>query len=252
VRELPRRAARMSETSSVGLAVAFGAGVLSFLSPCVLPLIPSYVTFITGMSLDEVQASRRSALVHSLLFIAGFTIIFLALGASASALGKVIFHAREWMARIGGALIIVFGLYLLGAFDIAFFSRERRVHFADKPVGYFGTVLVGMAFGAGWTPCIGPILGSILIYTSSAADLNKGLALLFAYSMGLAVPFLVAALAVDKFIALFAKYRGAMIWVNRASGVILIVIGGLLVTNYFTLIASYLQALTPDFIRTRI
>jgi cytochrome c-type biogenesis protein len=242
----------MSETSSVGLAVAFGAGVLSFLSPCVLPLIPSYVTFITGMSLDEVQASRRSALLHSLLFIAGFTIIFLALGASASALGKVIFHAREWMARIGGALIIVFGLYLLGAFDIALFSRERRMHFADKPVGYFGTVLVGMAFGAGWTPCIGPILGSILIYTSSAADLNKGLALLFAYSMGLAVPFLVAALAVDKFIALFAKYRGAMIWVNRASGVILIVIGGLLVTNYFTLIASYLQALTPDFIRTRI
>jgi cytochrome c-type biogenesis protein len=218
----------------------------------VLPLIPSYVTFITGMSLDEVQASRRSALLHSLLFIAGFTIIFLALGASASALGKVIFHAREWMARIGGALIIVFGLYLLGAFDIALFSRERRMHFADKPVGYFGTVLVGMAFGAGWTPCIGPILGSILIYTSSAADLNKGLALLFAYSMGLAVPFLVAALAVDKFIALFAKYRGAMIWVNRASGVILIVIGGLLVTNYFTLIASYLQALTPDFIRTRI
>jgi cytochrome c-type biogenesis protein len=252
VRELPRRAARMNETSSVGLAVAFGAGVLSFLSPCVLPLIPSYVTFITGMSLDEVAVSRRRALVHSLLFIAGFTIIFLALGASASALGKVIFHAREWMARIGGALIIVFGLYLLGAFDIAFFSRERRVHFADKPVGYFGTVLVGMAFGAGWTPCIGPILGSILIYTSSAADLNKGLALLFAYSMGLAVPFLIAALAVDKFIDLFAKYRGAMIWVNRASGVILIVIGGLLVTNYFTLIASYLQALTPDFIRTRI
>jgi cytochrome c-type biogenesis protein len=238
--------------NSVGLLVAFGAGVLSFLSPCVLPLIPSYVTFITGMSLDEVQTSKRRALVHSLLFIAGFTIIFLALGASASALGRVIFHAREWMARIGGALIIVFGLYLLGAFDIAFFSRERRVHFANKPVGYFGTVLVGMAFGAGWTPCIGPILGSILIYTSSAADLNKGLALLFAYSMGLAVPFLVAALAVDKFIDLFAKYRGAMIWVNRVGGVILIVIGGLLVTNYFTLIASYLQALTPEFIRTRI
>ncbi|HUO52988.1 MAG TPA: cytochrome c biogenesis protein CcdA, partial [Gemmatimonadaceae bacterium] len=137
-------------------------------------------------------------------------------------------------------------------FDIAFFSRERRVHLADKPAGYLGTVLVGIAFAAGWTPCIGPILGSILVYTSSAASLGKGLGLLFWYSMGLAVPFLLAALAVDRFITLFAKYKGVMIWVNRVGGVILIAIGVLLLTNYFTLIASYLQALTPEFIRQRI
>ena len=242
----------MSDVSGVGVFVAFGAGVLSFLSPCVLPLIPSYVTFITGMSLDEVQTSRRTAVVHALLFITGFTIVFMALGASASALGRVMFQAREWLARIGGALIIVFGLYLLGVFNIGAFGRERRVYLAHKPAGYLGTVLVGIAFGAGWTPCIGPILGSILIYTSSAADLSKGLVLLFAYSMGLAVPFLAAALAVDRFIAWFAKYKGVMLWVNRVGGVILVAIGILLVTNYFTLIASYLQALTPDFIKSRI
>ena len=238
--------------NSLGVFVAFGAGLLSFLSPCVLPLIPSYVTFITGMTLDEVKSARRAAVVHSLLFIVGFTLIFLALGASASALGRVMFAAREWTARVGGALIILFGLYLLGVFDLALFSRERRVHLADKPVGYLGTVLVGMAFGAGWTPCIGPILGSILIYTSSEANLQKGLGLLFAYSMGLAVPFLAAAFAVDRFVELFARYRGLMVWVNRVGGVVLVAIGVLLVTNFFTLIASYLQALTPEFIRSRI
>ena len=242
----------MSEGNSIGVLVSFTAGLLSFLSPCVLPLIPSYVTFITGMSLDEVKASRRTAIVHSLLFILGFTLVFIALGASASALGRVIFSAREWIARIGGVLIIVFGLYLLGVFDLALFSRERRVHFANKPAGYLGTVLVGIAFGAGWTPCIGPILGSILTFAASEADLRQGLVLLLAYSMGLAVPFLLAAVAVDKFVALFAKYKGAMLWVNRIGGVVLIAIGILLVSNYFTLIASYLQRLTPDFIRTRI
>jgi len=242
----------MSGDHSIGILVAFSAGLLSFLSPCVLPLIPSYVTFITGMSLDEVKTSRRTAVLHSVLFIVGFTLVFVSLGASASALGRVIFAAREWIARIGGVLIIVFGLYLLGVFDLALFSRERRIHFADKPTGYLGTVLVGIAFGAGWTPCIGPILGSILTFAASEASLRLGLVLLFSYSMGLAVPFLLAALAVDKFVALFAKYKGAMVWVNRVGGVVLIAIGILLVSNYFTLLASYLQRLTPAFIRSRI
>jgi cytochrome c-type biogenesis protein len=204
------------------------------------------------MTLDEVHGARRTAVVHALLFIAGFTMVFMALGASASALGHLMLHAKEWIARVGGALIIVFGLYLLGVFNITAFSRERRMHLADKPAGYLGTVLVGIAFAAGWTPCIGPILGSILVYTSSAASLSKGLALLFAYSMGLAIPFLAAALAVDRFIGWFAKYKGLMLWVNRVGGVILVGIGILLLTNYFTLLASYLQALTPDFIRDHI
>jgi cytochrome c-type biogenesis protein len=238
--------------ASLGLLVSFSAGLLSFLSPCVLPLVPSYVTFITEMSLEEVRTARRTALVHALLFVLGFSLIFIALGATASVLGRVLFVARAWIARIGGALIIVFGLYLLGAFNVRLLSQDKRVHLSDKPLGYLGTVVVGLAFGAGWTPCIGPILGSILIYSSSTADLHRGLLLLTAYSAGLAIPFIVAALAIDRFLAAFARYRGAMKWVNRVGGVVLIAAGLLLVTNYFTVLAGWLQALTPDALRTRL
>ncbi len=242
----------MESPATFGLLVAFSAGLLSFLSPCVLPLVPSYVTFITELSLEEVRTARRTALIHALLFVLGFSLIFIALGATASVLGRVLFVARVWIARVGGALIIAFGLYLLGAFNFRLLEQDKRVYFADKPLGYLGTVLVGLAFGAGWTPCIGPILGSILIYTSSTADLHRGLLLLTAYSAGLAIPFIVAALAIDRFLAVFARYKGAIKWVNRVGGVLLIVIGLLLVTNYFTLLASWLQQLTPDALRARI
>jgi len=204
------------------------------------------------MSLDEVQRTRRVALVHSLLFIAGFTLIFLALGATATVLGRALLAYRGWISRIGGVLIIIFGLYLLGAFNWGVLARERRIHLADKPVGYLGTVLVGVAFGAGWTPCIGPILGSILIYTSSTADLGRGLLLLFMYSLGLAIPFLIAALAIDRFLTGFARIRSRLVWISRLGGVLLIVIGVLLLTDYFSLMASYLQALTPAVLRSRI
>jgi cytochrome c-type biogenesis protein len=234
------------------LLVAFSAGLLSFLSPCVLPLVPSYVTFITGLGVDEVRTARRTALIHALLFVFGFSLIFIALGATASVLGRVLIVARVWITRVGGALIIFFGLYLLGVFNSRALGQDRRVYLADKPLGYLGTVLVGLAFGAGWTPCIGPILGSILIYTSSTADLHRGLELLAAYSAGLAVPFLIAALAIDRFLAAFARWRGAMKWVNRVSGAVLIVVGLLLITNYFTVLAGWLQALTPNALRTRI
>ena len=242
----------MEPTATFGLVVSFTAGLLSFLSPCVLPLIPSYVTFITGMSLDEVQRTRRVALIHALLFIAGFTLIFLALGATATVLGRALLAYRGWISRVGGVLIIGFGLYLLGAFHLGALARERRVHLADKPVGYLGTVLVGVAFGAGWTPCIGPILGSILIFTSSTADLARGLLLLFTYSLGLAIPFLVAALAIDHFLAGVARIRARLVWVNRVSGALLIIVGVLLLTNYFSLMASYLQVLTPAALRSRL
>lgn len=242
----------MESPATFGLLVAFSAGLLSFLSPCVLPLVPSYLTFITGLSLEEVRTSRRTALIHALLFVLGFSLIFIALGATASVLGRVLFVARVWIARAGGALIILFGLYLLGVFNFRMLAQDRRVYLADKPIGYLGTVLVGLAFGAGWTPCIGPILGSILIYTSSTADLHRGLLLLTAYSAGLAVPFLIAALAIDRFLAAFARWRGAMKWVNRVGGVLLIIVGLLLITNYFTVLAGWLQALTPDALRTRI
>ncbi len=238
--------------ASLGITISFTAGLLSFLSPCVLPLIPSYVSFITGLSIDDVQRSRRVTLSHSLLFIAGFSIVFLALGATATVLGQMFVRNREWVGRIGGVLVIVLGLYLLGAFNIGVFARERRVHIANKPLGYFGTFLVGMAFAAGWTPCIGPILGGVLTYTASSADLNRGLVLLLAYSLGLAVPFLLAALMIDRFMDLFQRYRGALIWISRASGVLLILVGILMITGSMTVLSAWLQGFTPEALRSRL
>lgn len=242
----------MEPGSSVGILIAFTAGLLSFLSPCVLPLVPSYITFLTGLTVEDVSKTRRVALLHAVLFVSGFTIIFLLLGAGATTLGYVVKSNRIWLARIGGALIIVFGLYLVGALNIRFFARERRVHLATKPMGYLGSVLVGIAFGAGWSPCIGPILGAILTYTASEADLQRGMVLLFAYSMGLAVPFLAAAFAVEWFLRVFTRFKGYIGYVQKVAGVLLIVVGLLLVTNYFTILATALQALTPEFIRSRI
>jgi cytochrome c-type biogenesis protein len=238
---------------SVALPIAFLAGVLSFLSPCVLPLVPSYVSFITGLSMEELGERKWTAFTHALFFVTGFTVIFLALGATATALGRFLQYNQVWLERVGGVLIVVFGLYLLGAFNWGPLARERRVHLQDKPVGYLGSLLVGLAFGAGWTPCIGPILGSILAYTSAqTTDLAQGMLLLFTYSLGLAIPFLVAALAVEKFIDWFKKYRKFMPFTTKLAGGILVGVGLLLATGYFSIMANWLQHLTPELLRSRI
>ncbi|HEX9727789.1 MAG TPA: cytochrome c biogenesis protein CcdA [Gemmatimonadales bacterium] len=237
---------------SVGLPLAFLAGLLSFLSPCVLPLVPSYVSFITGLSLDDVGARRWVALRHALMFIAGFTLIFMLLGASATAVGTLLRQNRVWLERAGGVLIIVFGLYLAGAFQLTFLARERRFHIQDKPLGYLGSLFVGVAFGAGWSPCIGPILGAVLSYTAATATLGEGILLLFAYSLGLGIPFVIAALAVERFIGWFQRYRRYIPVVTKASGLILVALGILLASGQFTRLASWLQGLTPEFLRSRI
>ena len=242
----------MQEGVSVGFAVAFGAGLLSFLSPCVLPLIPSYVTFITGLSLEDAQRSRHLALIHALLFILGFTLVFMAMGATATTLGRMLGYNRDWVGRVGGVIVIVLGLYLLGAFNFSLLARERRVHVATKPIGYLGTVFVGMAFAAGWTPCIGPILGAVLTYTASSTDLKQGIALLLMYSMGLAVPFLLAALLLDRFVAVLARYRGAMMWSSRVAGAMLVVVGVLMVTDLMRVLTQWLAGITPELLRSRL
>ena len=242
----------MESAASVGLAISFAAGLLSFLSPCVLPLIPSYVTFVTGLTIDDVQRSRRITLIHSLLFVAGFTLVFLLLGATATAVGRLLGYNRDWVGRIGGVIVILLGLYLLGAFNFSVFARERRLHLATKPLGYLGTLLVGMAFAAGWTPCIGPILGAVLTYTASSADLDRGLVLLFAYSMGLAVPFVLAALMIDRFIGVFQRYRGALVWTSRIAGVLLIGIGIMMLSDQMSVLTQWLQPFTPEFLRSRL
>jgi len=233
-------------------AIAFIAGLLSFLSPCVLPLIPSYVGFLTGLTLEELEVRRGTALLHAIWFVAGFSVVFVALGATASALGVVLLHSQVWIGRIGGAIVILFGLYLLGVLRPAFLMRDRRIELARKPLGYAGSALVGVTFGAAWTPCIGPILGAILTMAAAQASLVLGAGLLTAYALGLAVPFLLAAVALDRFLVWFQKFRPYLVWVERVAGVLLIVLGLLLVTDRFTLLASWLQGLTPEFLKSRL
>jgi cytochrome c-type biogenesis protein len=242
----------MNEPATLGFLVAFAAGLLSFLSPCVLPLVPSYVGFLTGMTLPEVTGRRRVALTHALLFVSGFSLVFILLGASATALGRALNYYQVWLQRLGGALIILFGLLCLGVFSPRLLSQERRLHLERKPVGYLGSVLVGMAFAAGWTPCIGPVLGAILGLAATSTDVSRGMLLLAVYSAGLALPFLVAAVAVDSFLDWFQRFRRFLPWVMRISGVMLVFVGILLFTGEFTRLAGWLQGLTPDFLREQL
>ncbi len=207
-----------------------------------------------GESADEEDRmhERRAALVHAILFVCGFTLIFVALGASATVLGRLLLHYRVWITRLGGALVILFGLYLVGAVRIAAFDRERRVHLASKPAGYLGSMLVGVAFGAGWTPCLGPILGAILTYTAATADLSRGLPLLLAYSLGLALPFLIAAVAVERFLETVTRLRPHLARVSQVSGALLIVVGTLMMFDYFTVLATYMQTITPAALKNRL
>ena len=238
----------------VGIAIAFTAGVLSFLSPCVLPLVPSYLTFVTGMSLEDLQegVNRKATFMHSILFVSGFSVIFILLGASASFLGQFFRQYELWIARVGGVIIILLGLHMAGVFRLTPLMREKRLHLNDKPAGYLGTFGVGMAFGAGWTPCIGPILGAILTYSVSQDTMWAGVGLLSVYSAGLAVPFLLSSLALDWFLQAFKRFRHWIPVVEKASGVLLIVLGILLLTGRFTVLSAWLTRFTPEFILERI
>jgi len=242
----------VSEPASLGLLVAFVAGLLSFLSPCVLPLVPSYIGFLTGMSLPEMAGRRRVALLHALLFVLGFSLIFMLLGASATALGRALNYYQQWLQRIGGVLIILFGLVCLGVIRLSVLNQERRLQLEHKPVGFLGSAVVGMAFGAGWTPCIGPVLGAILGLAATTQDLSRGLLLLGMYSAGLAVPFLLAAAALEVFLDWFQRFRRYLPWVMRLSGALLVLVGLLMVTGEFTRLAGWLQRFTPEVLREQI
>ncbi len=238
----------------VGIFIAFTAGVFSFLSPCVLPLVPSYLTFVTGMSLEDLQegVDRKTTFTHSLLFVIGFSSIFILLGASASFLGQFLRAYELWIARVGGVIIVLLGMHLAGVFRITPLLREKRLHLNDKPAGYLGTLGVGIAFGAGWTPCIGPALGAILTYGMTQDTMWAGVGLLTVYSLGLAVPFLLASLALDWFLQTFQRFRAWIPVVERASGILLILLGLLLLTGQFTVLAAWLNRYTPMWILERI
>jgi len=226
---------------------ALTAGLLSFLSPCVLPLIPSYLTFITGVSFEDLQIAtekkeiRVRTVSHSLLFILGFSAVFIALGASSSMIGKLFSAYQDWVRIIGGAVMIFFGLFVAGFFRIGFLQREKRFHPHKKPVGFAGTFIIGMAFAAGWTPCIGPILGTILLYAGSQESTVYGVGLLSMYSLGLAIPFLFASLAFNTFLSYSKKVRKHMRIIMIASGILLIGFGILLLTNKIVWLSTLLQ-----------
>jgi cytochrome c-type biogenesis protein len=241
-------------TDSIGFFVALMAGVLSFLSPCVLPLVPSYLCLVTGMSLEDLQkgVDRRATLIHSFLFVAGFSSIFITLGASASFLGAVFNYYELWIARIGGVFIIILGFHIMGVFRLIPLMRERRFHLKDKPTGYLGSLGVGVTFGAGWTPCIGPVLGTILTLASTQDTIWSGVILLSVYSMGLAIPFLIASLALDFSLGIVSRLRYFLPFVEKISGVMLIIMGILLVTDSFTVLSTYLVRFTPEWVLKRI
>lgn len=240
------------DSTALTWLVAFTAGLLSFLSPCVLPLVPSYIGFITGMGLEDITRARRTTMVHAVLFVVGFSSIFVLLGAGATLFGQLLVAYRPLIARLGGVMLVALGLWMMGVFQFAFLQRERRIHLGDKPLGYLGTILVGVAFGAGWTPCLGPIISGILMIAASEATVGRGISLLAAYSAGLAVPFLLSALLLERFFSFFQRFRSKLGLVNRVAGALLVVVGIMLLTGWFQILAGYLQAITPDFLRERI
>lgn len=238
----------MSDAGSLSLGLAFLAGLVSFLSPCVLPLVPSYVTFVTGMTLDELtahgpHAARRRAAVHALLFVLGFTLVFVALGATATVLGASLRRALPLLQQLGGVVIVGFGLSLLGVLRLPFLMRERRVQLAARPAGLVGSVLVGVAFGAGWTPCIGPVLASILLYAGMQATMGRGLLLLVAYALGLGVPFVVAAVGLNWWLASARRLTRWLRPLELGAGAVMVVVGVLLFTGRFAVLSNFLAGL---------
>jgi cytochrome c-type biogenesis protein len=249
---------------NVTLVAAFGAGILSFISPCVLPLIPGYLSYISGLTLDDMRGTtaaggagvavatvapvgaRRQVILASLAFIAGFSIVFIALGASASAIGQYVMARLDVLGKIAGAIVIVFGLHTMGVLRIEWLYQEKRVQTSQKrPESFLGAALVGMAFAFGWTPCLGPILAGILAVAATQETVGDGVRLLSAYSLGLGVPFFAAALAINRFFAAFARIRHHYHKIEIVSGLLLVAIGVLIFTNRFTIIAQWLTPYLP-------
>jgi len=233
----------------ISFPLAFLAGILSFLSPCVLPLIPSYVSFITGISFKDLTVGVDRKRVHfltmtnSLAFIAGFSSVFIGLGISSSAIGGFFFQYMDMIRIIGGVLVIIFGFFIAGFLKLDFLMREKKIHLSGKPAGYIGTFIVGMTFAAGWSPCIGPILGAILVYAGAKGSALYGFQLLAVYSLGMAIPFFLSALAINVFLSYSPKIAKFMRVIMIASGLLLIIFGVLLLTDQIRVFSRLL----PDF-----
>jgi cytochrome c-type biogenesis protein len=246
----------MSNAADITLWIAFSAGILSFFSPCVLPLLPSYLTYITGLSFGQLQEVhpgsrvRLTVLCHCLIFIAGFSTVFILLGAMAGiasgSLHGQLRTALVWVQKVGGVLIFLFGIHLSGLFHFGILLGERRLQLHRKPAGFVGTFLVGLAFAAGWTPCIGPILGAILaLAAGSAGGLGRGILLLTVYSAGMGIPFLLSGLLFHGFLAFFNRFRKYIRLVEIGTGVLLMAVGVMLFFDMFGILTGYMYRLLP-------
>ena len=238
----------------VSYFAALVAGILSFVSPCVLPLVPGYLSFISGMSLEGAhtgtalpEGTTRRVFLASIAFVLGFSTVFVALGASASSIGALVNDKLWILTKIAGVAVILFGLHTMGLLKINALYRQAQIDVKQKPAGPFGAFVVGLAFAFGWTPCIGPILGSILALAAREGTVAHGATLLAVYSLGLGVPFLATSLAVDRFFAAFKHVRKYYRLIEVVAGLLMVVIGILLVTDRFSLIARYLQKYLPSF-----
>ncbi|MCX5679192.1 MAG: sulfite exporter TauE/SafE family protein [Candidatus Omnitrophica bacterium] len=231
---------------SVSYAVAFTAGFLSYLSPCLLPLIPSFIAYISGLSFNDLKYSgskadvRHKTLIHSILFILGFSIVFIILGLTATVMGKALWQYQKAIRIAGGALIVLFGLSLMGVLKIDFLMKERRLSIQAKRASYVGSFIVGVTFAVAWTPCAGPILGSILVLAGTKADVVQGAKLLAVYSAGIAVPFFLTALLVSSFLENFSRFKKVLKVINVVGGGFLVIVGMLVMTNYLTAIGNRL------------
>ena len=236
-------------TSNVTLLYALGAGLLSFLSPCVLPLIPGYISFISGASLQELKGNgdirlvRRKAIFNSIAFVLGFSVVFILLGASATAISKLLLKYIRPISIIAGSVIIIFGLQTMGILKIAALNSEKRFQTNTKPVNVFGSFVIGLAFAFGWTPCIGPILASILAVAAAQDTVWKGIWLLGAYSLGLGIPFMVTAYSITLFFKLFDKIKKYLNIIEWITGILLIIIGILMITGGLSALAGSLEFL---------
>ena len=231
-------------TQTVSISAAFLAGILSFLSPCVLPLIPAYFTFITGFSIDELTRGdnteiRRKVILSTISFVCGFSLLFILLGASASFVGGMIARYKHIIEIVGGLIIILFGLHLIGWLKIGRLNVEKRVHLREKPLHLLGTFIVGMAFGAGWSPCIGPMLGSILIVASSEETVWQGVGLLAVYASGLAIPFILISIFINFLLAFIKRAARIMRYVNAIAGCLLILVGIFLLTRNLAILTLF-------------
>ena len=234
---------------NIPLITAFGAGVLSFISPCVLPIVPGYLSFISGVSIEELQKKKSDVIkrvfINSLAFVLGFSVVFIALGASATFISGFLFDYMHIIGKVAGALIIILGLHFIGLFKIKWLNYEKRFHVGSRKLGLAGTFFIGFAFAFGWTPCIGPILAAILAMAAVEETVGRGIILLSFYSAGLAIPFLLTALAFNGFLSVSSRIKKHFKVVEIVGGVFLIIVGFLIFTNSLTYLSAIISEWFP-------